>query len=678
MRTFLKIALAGVALGALSLPALAQTAGKPELGSFGVDLSGRDLSVKPGDDFNLYANGVWMKNTKIPDDRASYGAFVALREKSEKNVRAIIEELAAKPDAQTGDARKVGTFYAAFMDEARIEQLGMTPLAADFAEVEAVKTQADLVALLGRWERQGLPTPFGFFINQDEKKPDQYAVYLGQGGIGLPDRDYYLEDKFKDAREKYKAYIATVLTQAGFDKPQERSQAIFALEDKIARVHWSRVESRDADKTYNPWPTAEFATRAPGVDWVRYFTNAGIEKQPQLIVAQPSAITGMAKIFAETPVATWQDWLRFQLVRAAAPVLPKETVQANFDFYGKELTGAPQLRDRWKRGVQLTEGALGEAIGAVYVQRHFPPEAKAQMDQLVANVIEAYRTRIAELTWMGPETKKRALLKLSTFRPKIGYPVKWRDYSGLEIAPGDAYGNWKRANAFEVAYYLNKLGKPVDRDEWFMTPQTVNAYYNPPMNEIVFPAAILQPPFFDPNADPAVNYGGIGAVIGHEIGHGFDDQGSKYDETGRLANWWTDQDRTEFKKRTDALSAQYSSFEPLPGLHVNGDLTLGENIGDLGGMENAYTAYKASLGGKPAPVIDGLNGDQRFFLGWAQVWRSLIRDPALKQQLTVDPHSPGSVRAKGPMRNLDAWYAAFGVQSGDKAYVAPEQRVRIW
>ncbi len=678
MRAFLKIALAGVALSALSLPAAAQTAGKPELGSFGVDVAGRDLSVKPGDDWNQYANGTWLKATQIPADRSNYGSFAVLRDKAEKDVRAIIESVAASGGQPGSEAQKVGDFYASFMDEAKIESLGMTPLKTTFADIDALKTHAELAHLFGKHQLTGLPTPFGAFINQDLKNPQAYAVYVNQGGLGLPDREYYTEDKWAEVRGKYKAHIAATLTLAGFDNATARAEAIFALEDKIARTHWTRVESRDADKTYNKWETASFGTQAPGFDWPRYLSTAGVGSQSFLIVRQPGTFTAMARIIGETPVSVWQDWLRFHTLRAATPVLPKAVVEENFNFYGKTLGGTPQLRDRWKRGVGLTEGAVGEAVGKLYVAKHFPPDSKQKMDTLVANVIAAYRQRITNLSWMSPETKQKALAKLATFRPKIGYPSEWKDYSSLTITRGDAYGNWLRANEFAIREELDKLGKPIDRNEWFMTPQTVNAYYNPPMNEIVFPAAILQPPFFDPNADPAVNYGGIGGVIGHEIGHGFDDQGSKFDADGTLKNWWTDQDRAEFKKRTDALVAQYSSYEALPGLFVNGALGLGENIGDLGGLENAYTAYKLSLGGKPAPVIDGFTGDQRFFLGWAQVWRTLWREPALKQQVTVGPHSPGQFRAVGPVRNIDAWYEAFGIKPGDKQYIPPEQRVRIW
>jgi len=657
---------------------VAAPASRPAIGGFGFDLSGMDPGVRPGDDFYRYANGAWAARTPIPVDRARYGAFDALREKAERDVRAIIESVAAQDSDAGSNARKVGDFYRSFMDEAAINAQGLAPLKADLGEIDSLTSRTDLVRHFGRAMLDDIRLPFGLFIDQDLKQPDRYVVYLTQSGLGMPDRDYYLAASFAETRKAYVAHIAAMLALAGLDQVETRAAGILDLESRIARVHWSKVENRDDEKTYNALTSGELQARAPGVDWPALLEAAGIDGQERYIVRQPSAFAGMAKLVATVPLAVWQDYLRFHLLSRAADVLPTPFVTEDFAFYGKTLSGTPVLRDRWKRGVAATEGALGEAVGALYVARHYPPEAKARMDVLIANLLDAYRQRIGQLDWMSPQTRTRALDKLDRFTPKIGYPVKWIDYGALVIEPGDAYGNDKRATLFESRRQIAKLGKPVDRTEWFMTPQTVNAYYNPAANEIVFPAAILQPPFFDPHADDAVNYGAIGAVIGHEIGHGFDDQGSKFTGDGRLESWWTADDRKRFEERTQQLVAAYDRFAPLPGTQINGALTLGENIGDLGGLEAAYTAWRLSLKGGEAPVIDGLTGDQRFFLGFAQIWRTLIRDEALKRQITTDPHSPGLYRVQGVVPNLDAWYRAFDVKPGDAMYIPPEKRVRIW
>jgi putative endopeptidase len=657
----------------------AAPAPKPEFGTFGYDAAGMDRSVAPGDDFVGYANGGWIKNTEIPADRSNYGMFARLDDLSRERTRIIIEETAAKGGA--GNAQKVGDYFASFMDEAAIEAKGAQPLQADLQRVAAVKTKADLARVLGEELRTYGPTPFNMYVNQDAKDPETYIPVFVQDGLGMPDRDYYLQNdaKFVETRAKYLTHIANMLKLAGVPEAQTAAKAknVYQLERQMARVHWTRVDSRDDDKTYNKWAKADFARRAPGFDWNAFFGAAGLGQQPAFIVSQPSAFTGMAKLVAGTPITVWKDWLTFSIAKDRAPVLSKAFVDERFAFNGTVLSGQPQLQPRWKRGVDAVNNAMGEAVGELYVARHFPPESKAKMDELVRNVIAAMDERLANLPWMTPETKVKARAKLAAFTPKIGYPSKWRDYSALEVVRGDAYGNAQRASRFEYDRNVAKLGKPVDRDEWFMTPMTVNAYANPTMNEIVFPAAILQPPYFDPNADPAVNYGGIGMVIGHEISHHFDDQGRKYDPQGRLTDWWTADDVKRFKVYTDQVVKQYSAYEPLPGRNINGALALGENIADLAGGTIAYEAYKKSLGGEPAPVIDGVTGDQRFFLGFAQIWRQKYRDAALQQQLTTGPHSPGHFRPY-VVRNFDAWYDAFDVKPGQKLYLPPEQRVKVW
>jgi len=688
---FIAALLSGVAIIALTAGPLAaaeapadsaaatQSAAAPKLGSFGVDLEGRDLSVKPGDDFFRYAGGGWIKNNPIPADRSSWNSFGVLREEADANVRTLIEEVAAQSNAPGSVQQKVGDFFAAYLDTAAIDAKGLAPAQAGLKAIAKAKTHADVAALMGRPD---LPVggPLNWGISIDAKNPDRYIVTVGQGGLAMGDRTYYLneEKKYQDFRAAYVAHLERLLTLAGEKKAAEKAQAILALETEIAKIHWPREKLRDRDLTYNLKSKMELMALAPDFPWESAFTAAGLQDQQELIVRQLDATSQLAALFEATPVATWRTYMKARYLTAMAAVLPQAYDDEVFAFYGKTLSGQPQQRERWKRGVAAVNGALGEAVGQVYVERHFTPEAKAKMVELVENVRRGYATRIQALEWMTPETKKVALEKLAAFRPKIGYPDKWRDYSKLTVQPGDAFGNAIRAQVFAYEERRAKLGQPTDRDEWFMTPQTVNAYYNAQFNEIVFPAAILQPPFFDPNADAAVNYGAIGGVIGHEMGHGFDDQGAKSDAKGVLRTWWSEADTKAFQARTGQLAAQYDGFEPLPGTPVNGKLTLGENIGDLGGLSVAYEAYKLSLGGKEAPVIDGLTGDQRFFLGWAQVWRTLYREDALRQQLLTDPHSPGEYRTNGVVRNMDAWYAAFGVQPGDAMYIPPEQRVRIW
>ena len=654
---------------------------KPQIGTFGFDVAGMDRSVQPGHDWVQFANGTYLRTLEIPADRAAYGMFTQLDQLSRERTREIIEASAKSSAAPGTNAQKVGDFYNAFMDEAAIEALGAAPLMADLAPFQAARSKSDFARALGDSLDGFGPALFPYFINQDAKDPERYVPVFLQGGLGMPDRDYYLssDPKLVDARTKYLAHVAKMLTLAGVpaDKAAARAKAIFDMEKKFAQVHWTRVESRDDDKTYNKWSKADFARKAPGFDWNAFFAAGGLEAQQDFIVSQPSAFAGMAKVVAATPLQTLKDWAMLHTARDAAGVLPKAFVEERFDFTGRVLSGTPELEPRWKRGVTAVNNAIGEAVGELYVARYFPPETKAEADRLVRNLIASMDTRLANLPWMTPETKVKARAKLASFRPKIGYPDKWIDYSTLTIAPGDAYGNVQRATAFEYRRNLDKLGKPVDRDEWFMTPMTVNAYANPTMNEIVFPAAILQPPFFDPNADDAVNYGGIGAVIGHEISHHFDDQGRKYDPKGALTDWWTPADVTAFEAYATQLADQYGKYEPLPGAFINGRLALGENIADLAGLLVSYDAYRLSLNGQEAPVIDGLTGDQRFFLGHAQIWRQKYRDPALKQQLVTGPHSPGHFRPY-VVRNLDAWYQAFGIAPGQAMFLMPEQRVRVW
>ena len=660
-------------------PQPAATSPVPAPLASGLDQANFDKAVRPQDDLFRAVNGAWLAKTEIPADRSDYGVFAVLAEKAENDCREIIETCAAAKDNALGSERqKVGDLYASFMDEARAEELGIQPIAARLAAVDAVQTKADLIRMLAELSKIGISGPLACYVETDAKKSDQHILGLSQAGLGLPDRDYYWDAKFKTKLEAYQAYIERMLTLAKIGAAKQAAADIVALETRIAKAQWSKVENRNADKTYNKMGLAELVELAPGFDWELYFQTVGVNDVKELVVAQPPYLAAMAELFDKIPLPTWKVWLKFNLVHRYAALLNKELVDANFAFYGTNLRGVPQNRPRWKRAVAVVEGCLGEAVGKLYVEKRFPPEAKQRMDQMVKNVLATYRVHFQNLDWMSPETKQKALAKLDMFTPKIGYPKKWRDYSALEIRRGDLVGNVERHAIYEWNRDLAKLGKPVDRDEWHMTPQTINAYYNASQNEIVFPAAILQPPFFNRAADDAVNYGGIGAVIGHETGHGFDDQGSKWDGAGNLHQWWTPADRAEFDKRGDALAAQFDQFEPFPGFKVNGRLTLGESIGDFAGLTIAYDAYRLSLGGKPAPVIDGLTGDQRFFLGFAQIWARKHREADLKNRLVVDPHPPAEYRVNGTVRNVPAFYSAFGVKAGDKMYLPPEKRVKIW
>ena len=667
------------ALVTLALLAAPATAANPEIGDFGFDIAGMDRSVPPGEDFYRFANGGWNRVTMIPVDKSRYGAFDVLSDRSLARSRAIIEAAVRAGPAGDADARKVATYYTAYMDEAGIDARGLAPLQPMLGRITAITTPAALAKAFGEANQVNIPVPVHFTIDQDPKAPQHYLVNLRQNGIGMPDRDYLLVDtpKFADVRARYVSHIAAMCKLAGLPDAEARARAVFDLEHDIAAAQWSRIESRDPDKTYNPRTLASLSAEAPGFDWATFMAAAGLGTETRFNVEQPGAMIGMARLASTRPLAVWRDYLTLRMLEARAGVLPKAIRDEAFTFNGTVLNGQPEEQPRWKRAVTATSTAMGEAVGRPYVAQYFTPEAKARADALVANLRAAMAARLDTLDWMSPATKAQAKVKLASFDPKIGYPSKWRDYSALQVTPGEAFENSNRAQAFEYQRNLHKLGGPLDRTEWGMTPQTVNAYYNPPKNEIVFPAAILQPPFFDPNADPAVNYGGIGVVIGHEISHGFDDQGRKYDATGALRDWWTPEDSAKFKARADRLIAQYDAYEVLPGTHIKGGLTLGENIADLAGLRISYDAYHLSLHGKPAPVIDGLTGDQRFFLGYAQVWRERQRDAALLSQVTSNPHSPGEQRAS-TVRNFDPWYAAFNPQPGGKLYLTPEQRVRIW
>ena len=649
----------------------------PRYGAWGFDLTGMDRSGKPGDDFYKWANGGWNARTEVPSDRSRFGMFDTLSILSEARTRAIIEDSAA--GRITGpDAVKIGAAYAAFMDEARAETLDFKPLAPELAALKAAKTRDDITALMGRANTSSFTAIFGLGIGDDAKDPTRYAVYAGTGGLGLPDRDYYLDAKFAEKKAAYEAYMVQLLTMIGWDKPAESAKAIMAFETQLAQASWTRIERRDRDKTYNPMTLAELQASTPGFNWNRYLVGADLKGVNRFVVGPNTAFPKYAAIYSATPVETLKAWQAFHMIDGAAPLLSRRFVDANFQFRSKTLAGQPEQKPRWKRGVGYVNGMLGEPVGKVYVARYFPAESKAKMIGLVADIRAALKVRIEHLDWMSPETKVKALEKLGKFGVKIGYPDKWRDFSGLVIKSDDAYGNAMRAARFEWQYDVSRLNGPVDKDEWGMTPQTVNAYYSSVKNEIVFPAAILQAPFFHPDADMAVNFGGIGGVIGHEVSHGFDDQGRKSDGDGVLRDWWTAEDAAKFKVQADRLGAQYSAFEPYPGAKVQGGLTMGENIGDMGGLSLAYDAYLVSLGGQPAPVVDGFTGQQRVFLGWSQVWRQKAREDFVRQQVVTDPHSPAYYRVNGTIRNVNAWYEAFGVTEGDKLYVAPADRVKIW
>ncbi|MFS3136688.1 M13 family metallopeptidase [Gluconacetobacter sacchari] len=675
---------AGQAAGATVAEAKAADAtAAPSFGAWGFDLAGRDLAIVPGNDFFGYANGRAVQDIVIPPDMTAYGPFNMLHELSRKRVQGILTELAAHPVAAPATIdQKLGTFYATFMDEKAIEALGLRPLAADLDAVRAVRDRTAFAALLGRAQTGFQYSLFGLGIQPDAKDPTVYALMLDQAGLGLPDRDYYLKPELAAKKTAYQAYVLQILTMVGWPDAARMAPAVVAFETRLAQVHWARQDMRDPDRIYNPITVTDLARRAPGFDWAAYLTGAELPetvvKSGTLVVGEPDAVIGEAHIASETDLDTLRAWLAFHLVDNAAHELPRAYVQASFDFNDKTLSGQPQLPERWKRAVSATSGAMGMALGQTYVARYFPPAYRQMMESLTTELKAAFRVRLQHNDWMGPQTRAAAVQKLDHFTIQIGYPKRWRDYSTLVVRQGDAYGNAERAVGFEWRYWLGHLGHPVDRDEWDMTPQTVNAYNNPLFNEVVFPAAILQPPFFNPKADPAINYGAIGGVIGHEMTHSFDDEGRKFDYLGRLKEWWTKDDEARFNRLADRFGKQYDAFQVLPGVHVNGRLTMGENIADLGGLTLALDAYHASLHGKPAPVIGGLTGDQRVFLGWAQVWRQKLRDDVARQRVMTDPHSPPRARVNIPMHNIDAWYKAWNVTSGDTLYLKPGDRVKIW
>ncbi|WP_168075418.1 M13 family metallopeptidase [Caulobacter sp. SSI4214] len=664
MRIFLLAAVSAVAISGAAL-----AADKPMYGAWGVDLTARDTAVKPGDDFNKFANGSWEKRTTIPADQPSAGVGYDVFNRSQDQLRTLIETAPANT--------QIGGLYKSFTDEAKVEQVDDAPLKADLARIAAIATKADMAKALGAAHGGFGSDLFSLDIYPDAKTPELNVLYIGQSGLGLPDRDYYLTDGFKPQLEAYRAFAERALKMAGAPDPAKSAADVIAFETAIAKVSWPVAERRDVEKTYNPMTIAELQAFAPEIPWSDYLAAAGAPGLKSVVLGEKTAVRDIAKLFAATPLETLKAWQTVQGVQEMSPYLSKRFVDSRFEFV-KVLSGQTQLRPRWKRGVTLVDGSLGELVGQAYVAKYFPPSSKAQMVELIGNLKVAMAARIEKAPWMTPATKQAALTKLSKMRVMVGYPDKWRDYSGLKIDPGDLYGNVRRSGAFEWAYQLSDLGKPVDHGKWGMTPQTVNAYNGGLENKIVFPAGILQAPFFDPAADPAVNYGAIGAVIGHEISHGFDDQGRKIDDTGKLRDWWTAEDAKRFEAQSSVLGAQYDSYEAVPGMHINGQLTMGENIADLAGLQVAYDAYHAALKGKPAPVIDGMTGDQRFFLAFAQAWQDKSRDDSLKQQMASDPHSPSNFRVIGPTRNVDAWYAAFGVKPGDKFYLPPEKRSRIW
>jgi putative endopeptidase len=678
------IVLVGAAMS-LTVSAGPVQSAKPQYGAWGVDLAGMDTSVKPGDDFFRYVNGTWLKTAVVPADRTRIGAFDDLSILSEQRMKALVAAIEAKPVAQLSpEEAQLRNLYDTFMDTAAIEAAGLAPAEQDLHAIASLATRDDVAAMMGRRDR-GMDGLFDTFPAPDSRNPRAYVVMVTQSGLGLPDRDYYLRDDTTLAatREAYRKYLATMLTLAGATDAEARAGAVFDLETALAKVEWSSAARRDVDKSINPMTVSALEALTPEFSWRAYLKAFGVSPdgphgERTLIVRENTAFPAMAKIFAATPVPVWRDWLTLHYLHNMAAYLPHAFDDADFAFYGKVLTGQEQQLPRDTRGVRLLDSRLGEPLGKLYVAKYFPPESKAKVDALVANLLAAYDADIRVIPWMTDATKEKALEKLHAFTPHIGYPDTWRDYSGLVITRGDLVGNIERSTAFELHYSLARLDQPVDRDEWDMTPPTVNAYYTRLSNAIFFPAALLQPPFFDPHADDAVNYGGIGAVIGHEIGHGFDDQGSKFDGTGMLRNWWTDADRQAFNAATAALGTQFDAYEALPGLRVNGKLTMGENVGDLSGLNIALAAYHLSLQGTSAPVLDGFTGDQRFFLGYGQVWRSKSRDERIRRQVLSDPHSPAGFRVIGPTRNTDAWHAAFGVQPGDTYYLPPDQRVRLW
>jgi len=638
-----------------------------------------DTSVKPGDDFTTYVNGAWMKNTKIPSDKSSYGIGYILHEESEDNVKEIIEGSASGEFEKGSDVQKVGDLYISCMDLETRNKLGASPLQSEFDKVDAIKNYDGLAAYFAYANKYGINVPLSLFVYQDLKNPTIYTVYTWQAGLGLPDRDYYLKDdeRSKEIRAKYIEHISKMFDLAGLPDTEKASATIMSIESSLANEQMEKEKTRDLVSLYNMFPIDTLSNIMPNFNWSVYLEEAGVKDEKNLGVLMLDYSKALDKIITSTDIDDWKTYLKWGIIDANSTRLNEEMNDQNFNFFSKELRGTPEQRPLWRRSVSTVNGTLGEVVGKVYVKKHFPPEAKERMEILVSNLLKAYEQSIKELDWMSDDTKKEALDKLSKFTPKIGYPDKWKSYE-IDIKGDDLFGNLQRASLMEYNRELAKLGQPIDKTEWGMTPQTVNAYYNPTLNEIVFPAAILQPPFFDMNAEDAVNYGSIGAVIGHEIGHGFDDSGSSFDGDGVMRNWWTENDKIEFKKRTSALIAQYDAYEALPDLNVNGEFTLGENIGDLGGLSIALKAYEIALNGKESPVLDGFTGDQRVFIGYAQSWRNKIRDEALRVQINTDPHSPANFRVNGVVRNIPEFYTAFNVQESDSLYLAPEKQVKIW
>ena len=662
----------------LAIAPMSADAAKPLYGTWGYDPTAMDNGIKPGDDFFDYVNGSWSKRTQIAADRTFAGIDSVLNDQIERDVRAIVEDMAKNPSAKGKLGQQIGDLYASWMDEAQVENLGTEPLKPYLARIAAVKNRGELVDLFAE---PGFDSPIGVFIYPDLKNPTRYSVYASQGGLGLPNRDYYLlkGDKYDAYRKAYRDYIINVQKLAGITDAEARADRIIALETQIAKIHWTPEQSRDAEKTYNPMTRAQLRTFAPQLQWDRALTKLGLTKVDKVVIGQKSAVQAEGRLFASVPLETWKDWTAFHFISSNAQFLPKAFDQAKFDFYSKTLRDVPEQRARWKRGIDLVNGALGEGVGQIYVQRHYPPESDRQMHELIDNILAALKEKIETNSWMDAPTKAKALQKLATFDPRIGHPIKYIDYSSLVVKRDDLLGNAIRSNDFDWKLLLSRYPKPVDRTLWDMLPQTNNAYYDPTQNQITFPAAILQPPYFDPKADPASNYGSIGATIGHEIGHGFDDQGRKFDAHGKLADWWTPATAKLYTAHADKLVSQYNGYEPIPGLRIKGQLTLGENLGDLGGLEVAYAAYRKYVAqhGEP-PVIDGLTGDQRFFIAYGYSWERKDREGALRAQLLTNEHSPAKYRVNGVVRNVDAWYKAFNVQPGDKMYLPPEERVHVW
>ena len=673
---FKVLALIGVSLAAIAPAPLG--AAKPVYGTWGYDAAAMDRGVKPGDDFFDYVNGTWAKKTDIAPDRTFVGIDSVLNDQIERDVRAIVEDMAKDPSANGKLGQQIGDLYASWMDEAGVEKLGTRPIEPYLKRIEAVKSRGDLVDL---FTEPGFESPVEVSIYPDLKNPTRYSAYVSQSGLGLPNRDYYLlkGEKYDAYRKAYRAYIVTIEQLAGISDAQARADRIIALETKIAKLHWTPEQSRDVDKAYNPMTRAQLRAFAPQLDWDRALKKLGLGTAKKIVVSEKSAVQGEGRLFASVPLSTWKDWTAFHFISANAQYLPKAFDEAKFDFYSKTLRDVPAQRARWKRGIDMLDEALGEGVGQIYVQRHYPAESDRQMHELIGNILGALKTKIENAAWMDAPTKAKALQKLATFDPRIGHPPKYIDYSSLVVERGDLLGNAIRSDDFQWKLLLSRYPRPVDRSLWDMLPQTNNAYYDPTQNQITFPAAILQPPYFDPSADAASNYGSIGATIGHEIGHGFDDQGRKFDAHGRLADWWSPATAKLYTGHADRLVAQYNSYEPIPGVHIKGQLTLGENLGDLGGLEVAYAAYRKYVAehGEP-PVIDGLTGDQRFFIAYGYSWETKQREGALRAQLLTNEHSPAKYRVNGVVRNVDAWYKAFNVQPGDRLYLPPDQRVHVW